>query len=163
MRSNHRRSGITLIELLIVIAMISITTSILMVPIIAPMREQIVADGERLVEGGMTTLFAQVVLEAHAARSARFDASARRLTLRVDGREITYVVGADGALRRDAGRGQSAGLLVPNVLEFQAAPTPDGRAVTITIAARAARRDTPVPIRRTVTLSLPYTRLEVLP
>ena len=163
MNTNRRRSGFTLIELLIVIAIVAITTGTLMVPLMAPLREQIVADGERVAEGGMTALFGQLVLEVHTARGASFEAGARRLTLRVDGREITYTVGADGVLRRDAGRGTGAGALVPGVVEFEAAPTADGGAMTITVAARAARRDAPVPLRRTVTLSLPHTRLEVMP
>jgi len=106
-RRRSKRAAFTLIELLIVIAIISIMAGATMAYLTAPAEEQVFAIEEQAYESGGGVFFSQLVADAHdsASLAATGDATSGPQTLvfrpgAKDAPAIVYFVDKDGHLRR---------------------------------------------------------------
>lgn len=95
--------AVTLIELLIVVAILAILSATLLAVITAPPQEQIFADVDNAFESGSTTFFGALVTDAHAARTLdqRTSPAAIAFPAVADGgKTVLYFVDPDRHLRR---------------------------------------------------------------
>ncbi|MBI5155490.1 type II secretion system protein [Candidatus Poribacteria bacterium] len=100
------RHAYTLIELLIVVAIMAIFAGGTMAVITAPMQERVWADAEMPLEAGAATFFAKAVSDVHDAGSLEYSDSPSAIFLwpvHATDAAVAYVVGPDGVLRRVAG------------------------------------------------------------
>lgn len=135
--------GVTLIELLIVAAIISVSSAALLAVVTAPGYEQNRATIDRELQAGMAMFFSRLPGEAHAATRVESAPGAFALAgAGRDGADVVYVVDAQNMLRRletapdetaaflegraEAQRMRTAPLLVPSVQALSAEPAKDG-------------------------------------
>lgn len=103
-RLRHQRNAFTLIELLIVIAIIAILTAASITTFVAPMQEQAFASIDHSRQVGESTLLARLVEDAHSADKVT-TASAGEFVLQTTGTapiSIRYYVDDSKRLRRSA-------------------------------------------------------------
>ncbi|MBX7247151.1 MAG: prepilin-type N-terminal cleavage/methylation domain-containing protein [Candidatus Sumerlaeaceae bacterium] len=102
---NSCERAVTLIELLIVVAIIAIFSGGSMAILIAPAQEQAYAGIEVPAETGCSRLFAALVADAHSATAVEHDAATSTTIFRAaaDGKDVVYRVDANARLRRIAG------------------------------------------------------------
>jgi prepilin-type N-terminal cleavage/methylation domain-containing protein len=100
-RSNTR--GVTLIELLIVIAMMSIFAAGSLAVVVAPAREHAYASREMLFESGAAAFFSAITNDMHSARTVRALTEPPAVVLEgvaANGGGMAYWVDGAGMLRR---------------------------------------------------------------
>jgi prepilin-type N-terminal cleavage/methylation domain-containing protein len=118
----RRHNGLTLIELLIVIAIMAIMSAASLAVIVAPAREHAYATIEMQFEAGAAAFFAAITNDLHSARDVTVTGEPAAIVLgdiSADGRGAAYWVDAAGNLRRAvltaeeclATRGSVAGVL----------------------------------------------------
>lgn len=161
------RCAFTLIELLIVIAMIAIGAAALIATLVAPLKEQIIADAHGEMERGSMIFFTQIVGDVHGAESFDIQNAGTRLdvqpVLRPEWR-VVYFLSETGTLRRWEGDAsvlppsgaESTTLgapLVPSVQELQFVRAEDGATtMSISLLARREVMGQPVAVDRSLTL-----------
>lgn len=146
----NRRRGITLIELLIVVAIVSLLSAATLAMVVVPMREAKLADSETSSVVALSAAFPALVADAHGAlRAERTDTGVRFVPAAGDPAE--WSLGADAVLRRHAGDG-AAVALAERVRGFEATVGADRVSLAITLD--TAHDAHAIAHRRDVTLSL---------
>ncbi|MCB2156959.1 prepilin-type N-terminal cleavage/methylation domain-containing protein [bacterium] len=144
----NRYQGLTLIELLIVIAIISIMAAGSLAIITEPMKEHVRANIRMEQEAGFSTLAAQIVADAHDSDKAKVGTE----SIEFPGIARYYVDGAR-VLRRSVGDDTAGAALLPHVREFTMdRSSEDGLqqihvVSSIVIAEREVRLDRRIPLR----------------
>ena len=149
MRGCRKRAGYTLIELLIVVAIIAIMTAGSLTVIVAPMQEQAFASIDHARQTGESACFARLVEDAHAAVRVAI-AEPGKLVLETTGtraESVMYYVDAEKHLRRlvaPAGQapdatGSAGAALMDDVQTFTAVSDGPTRQCRIVIAASTAK------------------------
>lgn len=111
MNQSQAARAFTLIELLIVVAILSIFAASLLAVVTAPAQEQVFADIENQYESGAAILFTRVVEDAHACGRLAIPEEPRALAfLPRAGKEwaSVYFIDDDGVLRYLAARQEEA-------------------------------------------------------
>jgi prepilin-type N-terminal cleavage/methylation domain-containing protein len=156
-------AAFTLIELLIVVAIIAIMSAASMAVIVAPMQERTFASLDHSRQAGESTLLARLVEDTHSA--ARIPtAEAGRLVLETTGSaalRITYHVDTDHHLRRHvaklsepAAADGTGAALIDDVLSFTPELVSDGRQCRVQIASGVVKYNRPVGSRQDVVLAV---------
>lgn len=124
----RRTSAFTLIELLIVVAIIAIIVGSSLTVVTAPMFERMRADDEQSFETGAGVLFSQLAEDAHRARQLDAGTSGTlTLTLAApDNAVITYSTTQSGTLWRKGADQQTSATLLTGVQQFTAEKQPGG-------------------------------------
>jgi prepilin-type N-terminal cleavage/methylation domain-containing protein len=119
-----RPRGFTLIEMLIIVAVLAIAAGGMMGLIVAPIQEQVIADREASWEAGAAVLAARVVRDAHGA-SAVGTTEDGGLWLDTAAGRVVYTLNGDLVQRRVGNA--AAATLLDGVATLEAAPLADGR------------------------------------
>ncbi|MCX7718337.1 MAG: prepilin-type N-terminal cleavage/methylation domain-containing protein [Candidatus Sumerlaeaceae bacterium] len=161
----RRHAGFTLIETLIVVAMLAIFTASSLVMVTAPMYERVYADIEAPREAGLATLLPALVSDAHAAASA--EAPDGAFVLRgaaPGGDDIAYFVDTAKQLRRaqaSAGaswedlRGRAAGAaLLEDIEAFSASHDESAGLWRVTLRTATTRLGRKMSADHTITVAV---------
>lgn len=143
-----RAGGYTLIELLIVVAIIAIMSAASITVFVAPMQENAFASIDNARQNGEATLFARLVEDAHSADRI-IAAQPGKLALETSGthaQTITYYIDSQQMLRRhvtNAATGpataNAGAALLENVQTFTPGQTANGKQCSITLASGTTR------------------------
>ena len=146
------RRGFTLIEMLIVVAILSIITASLISYIQMPPREQLQATTDVAIEQGLAACFSKLVADAHNATELRMTPDGRGLIAENsgEGSSAVYYVDADQTLRRaiaseaqaeqarggalDWQAGLQGAMIARRVERFEAAPAATSGMWTIVVS-----------------------------
>lgn len=155
------RRAMTLIELLIVVAIIAILSAAALAVVVAPLADVLRSRAEARLNGGFGMLHAALVADLHDAREARIGADGSELeVVGPDGTAVVYAVDEGGTLRRRRGD-EAAIALVPDVSD--AAFSLDGPFVQFEVGARTVGWDRDMHVRRGGRIAVDVFGGEVLP
>jgi prepilin-type N-terminal cleavage/methylation domain-containing protein len=159
------RRGYTLIEMLIVVAILAVFSASSLVIVTAPMYERVYADIEAPREAGLATLLPALVADAHAAASAEAPDGAFILRgAAPDGGDVAYFVDSAKQLRRaqaaagasvDEMRAQTAGAaLIEDIEVFSAAHDEATGLWSVTVRAATSRLARNMSADRTIAVAV---------
>lgn len=145
---NPGTRGYTLIELLIVVAIIAIMSAASMTIFVAPMQENAIASIDNARQNGESTFFARLVEDAHSANRI-LAAQPGKLSLETTGtvpQTITYYTDEQHSLRRHVAKSpgdlkspNAGAALLENVQTFTPEQISDGKECRITLASATTR------------------------
>jgi prepilin-type N-terminal cleavage/methylation domain-containing protein len=150
-----RRHAFTLIELLIVVAIIAIMSAASMAMLVAPLREQVFNDIRLEQEAGASRLFTQITADAHDALDAVYtelDGVNRLQIEKWNGTKIIYEVGPGRELRRIED-GQSR-FLLGGVTHFSARREQGMSILLVKVKAETVRMHRTIALDRFLRLNL---------
>jgi prepilin-type N-terminal cleavage/methylation domain-containing protein len=115
--------GYTLIELLIVIAMISILSGAMFTVVTGPLQEWKMADVQSELESGVGLAVCKLIEDAADAKSLEYSEEDQRIDLLIGDETVVYFVDENKSLRRVVGEvvpnlPSQGALLVPHLQEF---------------------------------------------
>ncbi len=166
----RRRRAFTLIELLIVVAIIAIMSAATFSIITAPLQEDVLSDIEASAETGLATFFSALVQDAHSATVMEPQASGDGMRLRgaaAGGADVVYQVDAQRRLRRmvtaeEGPDGPVAGpapgaAILENVEALTVEAIPDSRLWRVAVRGGTTRFGRPLIFDRQVNLGVGVT------
>lgn len=136
-----RRNAFTLIELLIVVAIIVILSAASLALVVAPLKDQVTTTLQMEQEAGMARLFTYLIADAHNANEVSIADEGDFPVLRIGfegGDPVQYAVDAGGNLRRSTG--DRTMLLVEGMRSFRVKRDGDVLHVELTAAKDLYRR-----------------------
>lgn len=163
----RHRHAFTLIELLIVTAIIAIISGALIATLIAPLKEQAATDLDAEMQRGSMVFFARLTEDVHCAGALQIEEDSSRLTVQPafeKENRILYFVSDDSTLRRwegiaeelPAAGAEPPGLgapLVPSVEQLQFTRAADGAStMTARLLARREAMQQMLVVDRSLTL-----------
>lgn len=137
--SCRKARAFTLIELLIVVAIISILSAGSMAIVVAPGQERVLAEEEHALEAGAGLFFATLVSDAHSASALESHDSPKALVLRQaasGGEDVVYYVDAKHVLRRGILAGEKTAAFIEGKASLDSDP-----AVLANVGQLSASRD----------------------
>ena len=148
-----KRRAFTLIELLIVIAIISILASATFGLIVMPLREQVLLEMDSRMHRGATVTFGTLVQDFHLAETVTLpsEENSDLLIESASGERIVYTL-QDRRLYRQRGEDRSGALMMEWVSEWNVQSVTSSR-YEVTLAAEVVHFERPMSYSRTVTLT----------